>query len=56
MSYREIYESWLENPYFDEETKKELRMMRKKSKTVFTVSWSLERPDYEVSSGQVQTV
>ena len=59
MSYREIYESWLENPYFDEETKRNyghLRMMKKKSKTVFIVSWSLERPDYEVSSGQVQTV
>ena len=25
MGYKEIYESWLENPYFDEETKAELR-------------------------------
>ena len=25
MDYKEIYESWLNNPYFDEETKDELR-------------------------------
>lgn len=25
MDYREIYESWLNNPYFDEDTKEELR-------------------------------
>ena len=25
MDYRETYEAWLANPYFDEETKKELR-------------------------------
>lgn len=27
MDYREIYESWLENPYFDEDTKDELRQI-----------------------------
>ena len=25
MGYREAYESWLNNPYFDEDTKQELR-------------------------------
>ena len=25
MDYKEIYESWLQNPYFDEKTKDELR-------------------------------
>ena len=25
MDYKEIYESWLNNPYFDEDTKAELR-------------------------------
>ena len=25
MDYKEIYESWLSNPYFDEDTKDELR-------------------------------
>ena len=25
MDYKEIYESWLANPYFDEETKAELK-------------------------------
>ncbi|MBO5451664.1 MAG: phospho-sugar mutase [Lachnospiraceae bacterium] len=34
MSYREIYESWLENPYFDEETKKELRVLKDDEKEI----------------------
>ena len=25
MDYKEVYESWLSNPYFDEKTKEELR-------------------------------
>ena len=25
MDYKKIYEEWLSNPYFDEETKKELQ-------------------------------
>ena len=25
MTYRELYQSWLDDPYFDEETKKELK-------------------------------
>ncbi|WP_129597429.1 phospho-sugar mutase [Anaerophilus nitritogenes] len=28
MEYKKIYEEWLENPYFDEETKKELLSMK----------------------------
>ena len=24
MSYREVYEQWCKNPYFDEDTRKEL--------------------------------
>lgn len=34
MSYREIYESWLENPYFDEETKKELWALKDDEKEI----------------------
>lgn len=34
MSYREIYESWLENPYFDEETKKELQALKDDEKEI----------------------
>ena len=25
MNYKETYQEWLSNPYFDEDTKKELR-------------------------------
>ena len=28
MDYREVYEEWLRNPYFDEETKAELRAIQ----------------------------
>ena len=28
MEYKSIYESWLENPYFDEDTKKELESIK----------------------------
>ncbi|MBQ1172234.1 MAG: phospho-sugar mutase [Lachnospiraceae bacterium] len=34
MSYKEIYESWLTNPYFDEETKKELRALADDEKEI----------------------
>lgn len=34
MSYREIYESWLENSYFDEETKKELLALKDDEKEI----------------------
>ena len=29
MDYREIYEQWLANPYFDEATKEELKVFQK---------------------------
>ena len=29
MDYKKIYEAWLANPYFDEETKAELKADRK---------------------------
>lgn len=47
MSYREAYESWLSNPYFDEDTKEELRsiaMMRKRLKIVFIWILNLVQP------------
>ena len=30
MDYKKLYEEWLSNPYFDEDTKKELKMMKMK--------------------------
>ena len=34
MSYREAYESWLSNPYFDEDTKEELRSIANDEKEI----------------------
>ena len=34
MSYREAYESWLSNPYFDENTKEELRSIANDEKEI----------------------
>lgn len=34
MSYRESYESWLSNPYFDEETKEELKALAGNEKEI----------------------
>ena len=44
MGYKETYEAWLANPYFDEATKDELRLsqgMTKRSKSVFMQIWNL---------------
>ena len=41
MGYKEMYEEWLNNPYFDDATKAELREMKKRSKIVFTWILSL---------------
>ena len=44
MGYKEMYQSWLDNPYFDEDTKAELRVLRemtKRLKTGSIQSWSL---------------
>jgi len=51
MDYKETYEAWLSNPYFDADTKKELRAlqrMRTKSKSVFMRIWNLVQPDFVV--------
>ena len=32
--YKKIYQEWLENPYFDEETKKELRALEGNEKEI----------------------
>ena len=34
MSYRDIYQSWLENPYFDKETKRELNDIAENEKEI----------------------
>ena len=34
MSYKETFEFWLENPYFDEETKKELEAIKNNEEEV----------------------
>lgn len=56
--YMTIYKEWLENPYFDEATKEELRAiegdeMRLKSVSIWI--WSLVRQDCAASSVQVLT-
>ena len=45
MSYREQYDFWLKDAYFDGKTKDELQSqtMKRKSRTVFIRSWSLVR-------------
>ena len=55
MDYKEIYESWLSNPYFDEETKAELKAIADDD-NVFIRILSLVQPDLEVLSVAVQTV
>lgn len=34
MSYKELYKEWLENPYFDEQTKKELEAIKDNEKEI----------------------
>ncbi len=34
MDYREVYQEWLENPYFDDSTKEELRAVEKDEKEI----------------------
>ena len=47
MSYREVYEKWCNDPYFDEASREEL--------TVSTVSLSSVPADSAVSSERVPT-
>ena len=44
--YKKIYEEWLSNPYFDEETKEELRAIADNENeiNVSTWIWSLVLP------------
>ena len=34
MSYRDLYEEWLSNPYFDEDTKAQLRAIENDDKEI----------------------
>lgn len=48
MSYQETYKKWCTDPYFDAQTQEELKNLegtKKRSRTVSTVSWSLEPAD-----------
>ena len=57
MNYKETYQEWLSNPYFDEDTKKELTAtMKMKSKNVFTQILHLVLLDFVESSVLVSTV
>ena len=37
MDYKELYNEWLSNPYFDEETKEELKAIESDEKEIETV-------------------
>ena len=50
MDYKAMYEQWLDNPYFDEETKAELKAIAGDEKE------NSVRQDCAGSSVQVQTV
>ena len=54
MDYKEIYESWLANPYFDEGTKAE--QMIKRLKSVSIRIWNLVPQVFVALSVPVQTV
>lgn len=44
MDYKEVYEQWIANPYFDEATKEELKSIAEDEneiKNVFIWIWSL---------------
>ncbi len=59
MDYKEIYEEWLANPYFDEATKEELKaieMMKMRSKNVFIWILSLVQQVFVESLVPVPTV
>ena len=48
MEYRESYEEWLRNPYFDEATKEELRSIGdddNETKERFTGNWNSGQQD-----------
>ena len=56
--YMKIYQEWLSNPYFDEDTKAELRAIEgdeMRLKSVFIWTWSSEQQDCEVLSAPALT-
>ena len=58
MDIRENYNFWCTSPYFDEDTKAELKIfliMKKKLKRDFIKIWNLEQAVFVVSSERVQT-
>ena len=59
MDYKEVYQEWLESPYFDEETKRSFAVspgMTKRSRNVSMQSWSLAPQDFAALSVQEPTV
>ena len=59
MDYKEVYEQWLSNPYFDEATKGRIKEISQKmtmrSKNVFIWIWSLVPQVFVESSEQEPT-
>ena len=58
MDYRNVYEEWLSNPYFDEATKEELRGIADDDKEIkerFYTEWNSVRQGFGESSGLVPT-
>lgn len=56
--YMKIYQEWLSNPYFDEDTKAELRAIEgdeNEIKERFIWTWSSEQQDCEVLSAPALT-
>ena len=59
MDYKKTYEAWLSNPYFDDDTKKELESIagdENEAKSVFMRTLRLVQPVSVVLSEQEQTV
>ena len=56
MEYKEIYAQWLENSYFDEATKEELKSIENDEKEIQERFYmDLEQRDFAELSVQVQT-
>ena len=58
MKAGERYEQWMENPYFDEDTKAELKSIEsdeKEIEEIFTVTWNLLQEGCGESSAQEPT-
>ena len=58
MDYKEVYNQWLENPYFDEDTKAELKAIENDENEIkerFYMDLEFGQPVLEESSEQVRT-